>query len=209
MSPVLFSIYLNDFSEFISHAYSGLNDISNMSSILLSNNDIEVCFKLYILLYADDTVLFAESEAALQSVLNALFLYCKSWDLEVNPAKTKITIFANRKNQQAPKFTYNGQELAVDDNIAYLGTMFSYNGRFLNNSQRLFDQGRKAMFAVLNKSRKLLLPADIQLQMFDKMVAPILLDGSEVPGFEKHDILERLCIQYYKIIFKAKNPLQN
>ena len=209
LSPILFSIYLNDLSEFISHAYSGLNDISSMSSILLSNNDLEVYFKLYILLYADDTVLFAESEAELQSALNAMFLYCKSWDLEVNPAKTKITIFANRKNQQAPKFIYNGQELAVDDNFVYLGTMFSYNGRFLKNSQRLFDQARKAMFSVLNKSRKLLLPVDIQLQLFDTLVAPILLYGSEVTGFEKHDILERLCIQYYKIILKAKKSTPN
>ena len=32
----------------------------------------------------------------------------------------------------------------------------------------------------------------------------ILLYGSEVTGFEKHDILEKLCIQFYKIILKAK-----
>ena len=61
--------------------------------ILLSNDDIEVYFKLYILLYADGTVIFAESAEELQAALNAMFLYCKSWDLEVNPSKTKITIF--------------------------------------------------------------------------------------------------------------------
>ena len=77
---MLFSLFLNDLTEFISHAYDGLNDISEMSHILLSNDDIEVYFKLYILLYADDTVIFAESEAELQAALNAMFLYCKSWD---------------------------------------------------------------------------------------------------------------------------------
>ena len=135
-------------------------------------------------------------------------LHSKSWDLKVNPAKTKITIFANRKNHQAPKFMYNGKKLAVGDNVVYLGTMFSCDGRFLKNSQRLFNMARKVMFAVLNKSRKLLLPVDIQLKLFDTMVAPICLHGSEGTGFEKHDILETLCIQYYKIIIKAKNPLQ-
>ena len=45
-----------------------------MSNILLSNNDIEVYFKLYILLFADDTVIFAESEGELQLALNATFL---------------------------------------------------------------------------------------------------------------------------------------
>ena len=82
--------------------------------------------------------------------------------------------------------------------------MFSYNGRFIKNNQRLYDQARKAMFAGLSKSRKLHLPVDIQLQLFDSMVIPILLYGSEVTGFEIHDILERLCIQYYKIVLKVK-----
>ena len=90
-------MFLNDLSEFISHAYSGLNDISEMSKILLSNDEIEVLFKLYILLYADDTVIFAESKEELQAALNAMYLYCKSWDLEVNPTTTKVTIFCKRK----------------------------------------------------------------------------------------------------------------
>ena len=53
---------------------------------------IEVLFKLYVLLYAEDTVIFAESKGELQSALNAMYLYCKSWDLEVNPTKTKVTV---------------------------------------------------------------------------------------------------------------------
>ena len=60
LSPVLFfSPFQNDLTEFISHAYDGLNDISDMSHIFLSNDDIEVYFKLYILLCADDTFTFA------------------------------------------------------------------------------------------------------------------------------------------------------
>ena len=61
VSPVLFSLFLNDLTEFISHAYDGLNGISDVFKILLSNDEIEVYFKLYILLYADDTVILAES----------------------------------------------------------------------------------------------------------------------------------------------------
>ena len=92
LSPI-YSLFLNDLTEFISHAYDGLNAVSGMSKILLSNDEIEVYFKLYILLNADDAVILAESAVELQSALNAMFLYCKSWDLEVNPLKTKITIF--------------------------------------------------------------------------------------------------------------------
>ena len=38
LSPVLFSLFLNDLSEFISHAYNGLNNVSDMAHILLSND---------------------------------------------------------------------------------------------------------------------------------------------------------------------------
>ena len=124
ISPALFSIFLNDLTEFISHAYDGLTNVGDMAKILLSNDDFEVYFKLYILLYADDTVIFAETDRELQAALNAMYLYCKTWDIEVNPAKTKITIFSNRKMQQTPIFTYNGQELEIDDSFVFRYTVF-------------------------------------------------------------------------------------
>ena len=208
LSPILFSIFLNDLTEFISHAYDGLTNVNDMAKNLLSDDDIEVYLRLYILLYADDTVIFAESDQELQAALNAMFLYCKSWDLEVNPSKTKITIFSNRKQNQNFVFMYNGQALEIDK-FVYLGAQFSYNGRFRGHNQRLADQARNSMFAVLRKCRKLYLPVDIQLQLFDSIVVPVLLYASEVSGFESCDILERLCIQFYKIILRAKKTTPN
>ena len=46
-----------------------------------------------MLLYADDTVLLAESAEELQAALNAMFLYCKTWNLSVNPTKTKKKLY--------------------------------------------------------------------------------------------------------------------
>ena len=115
-----------------------------MSKILLSNDEIEVLFKLYVLLYADDTVIFAETKEELQSALNAMYLYCKSWDLEVNPTKTKVTVFCNRKFEHNMTFTYNGQDLDIEDSFVYLGAFFSSNGRFINNNRRLAEQVRKS-----------------------------------------------------------------
>ena len=65
------------------------------------------------------------------------------------------------------------------------GTIFSRKGNFGRNKARLVQQARKAMFYVLRKARKLSLPIDILLQLFDAMVAPILLYGAEVWGYEK------------------------
>ena len=80
---------------------------------------------------------------------------------------------------------------------------------FLKNSKKLYDQARKARHSVLRKSKVQCLPADIQLQLFDSMVAPNLLYRSEVTGFEKSDVLESLYLQFYKIILKAKKSTPN
>ena len=48
------------------------------------------------------------------------------------------------------------------------------------------------MFYVLRKARKLCLPIDVLLQLFDAMVAPILLYGSEVWGYEDCNVIETL-----------------
>ena len=79
--------------------------------------------------------------------------------------------------------------------------MFSYKGRFLKNNQRLFDQAREAMFAILSKFRSsmvILLPYDIQLELFDTLVAPILLYRSEVTG------LKFVKLQYVSSGFRCR-----
>ena len=96
-------------------------------------------------------MIFAEPATELQAALNAMYLYCKPWDLEINQTKTKITIFANRKLQQNPVFTYNGEHLDIDNDFVYLGAQFSYNGRFQRHDQRLVDKASKPLFAVLRK----------------------------------------------------------
>ena len=96
-------------------------------------------------------------------------------------------------------FAYNGQDLNINDGFVDLGALFSSNGRFIKNNQRLGEQAGKAIFSVLSKSCKLRLPIDLQLQFFDSMVVP------KLGGFENSEILERLCTQFYNIILNVKN----
>ena len=208
LSPILFSLFLNDLVEFISHGFDGLTNITEAIHLFCDTDDVEVYFKLYLLLYADDTVILAESQEQLQAALNSMYLYCQTWKLQVNPAKTKVVIFSKRKIKEKPVFTYNGETLAVVDDFVYLGVTFTRNASFVKHKKHLLEQGRKAMFSVLRKTRKLDLPVDMQLQMFDCMVVPILLYGAEIYGYEKSDIIESLFLQFYKIImcFKKCTP---
>jgi hypothetical protein len=62
------------------------------------------------------------------------------------------------------------------------------NGSFCKNKSKLVNQGRKALYSILKKSRKLNLPIDLQIEPFDTMVTPVLLYGCEVWGSEHNDI---------------------
>ena len=52
------------------------------------------------------------------------------------------------------------------------------------------------MFYILRKAGKFSLTIGILLQLFDAMVAPILLYGAEVWGYEKNDIAETLHLEF-------------
>lgn len=56
LSSILFSLFLNDLVEFISKAYNGLSDVCDATHFVLDTNGISIYLRLYLLLYANDTV---------------------------------------------------------------------------------------------------------------------------------------------------------
>ena len=104
LSPLLFAIYLNDFELYLRKIYKGLDTISTCVNNYLSDEDTEVFLRLYCLLYADDTIILAESPEDLQSDLNCVYNYCKDWNLTVNTSKTKVMIFSKGKTRNNPNF---------------------------------------------------------------------------------------------------------
>ena len=146
LSPLLFSLYLNDFQDFLSNAYPGLNTIGSDIHNTLSNNDIELFLELYVLLYADDTLIMAESEEQLQAALNALEEYCTLWQLEVNLDKTKVIIFSRGKVRRHMPFSFAGQPVECVDEYIYLGITFTYNNSFTKVIDKQLTLARKAQF---------------------------------------------------------------
>ena len=79
LSPFLFAIYVNDIEE---------------EFIIKGANGIDVGYlKLFLLLYADDIVIFSDSPEGLQKSLDILFEYYNKWKLTVNIDKSKVMIF--------------------------------------------------------------------------------------------------------------------
>ena len=86
LSPLLFSLYLNDLKKSLTANYAGLHTVCEDAE-KLSDEYVTVFLKLYILLYADDTAILAESPSELQAALDAMHDYCKTWDLSLKISK--------------------------------------------------------------------------------------------------------------------------
>ena len=200
LSPLLFAIYLNDFKKHLASQYDGLEYLHQLSVDTL--NDLTIFLKLYVLLYADDTVLLAESESSLQTALTAAEAYCKEWKLNVNLTKTKIVIFSKGKVTKHQDFTFNGELVEVVGEYLYLGVLFNYNGSFDKAIKHNIDKARRAMFGLLTKAGRLLLTIDIILELFDKTVLPVLLYGCEVWGHKNIQAIEIFYRKFLKMILK-------
>ena len=190
LSPLLFAIYLNDFQQSIGNSYKGLEFLNTIIKNKLPFDGIEIYKELFSLLYADDTIILAETPEELQKALNAVKDYCDTWHLTVNASKTKIVVFSRGKVRRIPEFVYDGGVLEVVYDFVYLGVTFNYNGNFKKAIAKQVTQARKAMYSMLVKAKRLHLSVDTQCHLFDHLVLPILLYGAEVWGYECIDQLE-------------------
>ena len=133
LSPLLFSLFLNDIEE--QFILSGLDGL-----------DVNM-FKMFMLLYADDIVLFANSASELQDGLDLMSDYCKRWKLKINISKTKVMIF--RKGGMLPRnlsFYYDDEPLEIVKKFNYLGIVFTTGGSFAEAQMTLAGQSQKAIF---------------------------------------------------------------
>ena len=197
LSPFLFAMYLNDIEdEFREEGAQGL-DIGLM--------------KLFLLLYADDIIIFSESAEGLQAGFDFLHSYCNRWKLKVNVDKTKVLIFRKGGTiSRTQKFYYNEIEIDIVSSFSYLGIVFTPGGSFSQAQATLAGQAQKAVFKLKSYLYKLAeLTPKHTLELFDKLVSPILNYSSEVWGFCQAKQIERVHLQFCKILLGVKQSTQN
>ena len=78
-SPLLFMLFINDIIQNVNSDFDNIFTIEEL--------------QIFMLLYADDAVVFARSPEVLQSILNDIESYCTTWGLKINTVKTKAMIF--------------------------------------------------------------------------------------------------------------------
>ncbi len=137
--------------------------------------------------------------------------YCKKWKLKVNTAKTKIVIF--RKGGQLSRnlrFYYENNDIEIVKKFTYLGIVFTPGGSFNETQSLLAGQAQKAIFKLNKYLYKF---TDItplhRIQLFDKLINPILNYGAEICGFYHANQIERVHLQFSKRLLGVKKSTQN
>ena len=198
LSPVLFALFLNDLESYLS------DNNCNGVNFEFQYDDITLYLKLFVLLYADDTVVFGTDENEFQKNLVTFFEYSQLWHLKVNyDNKTKILIFGTRRDLQY-EFNLGGHTIEICTDFEYLGVIFSKNRHFHLARKHNVDQARKAMHVLLKRIRNLNIPIDLQLYLFDHMILPIALYGCEIWGFENCQIIENMHNDFLRHIVGLK-----
>ena len=181
MSPLLFATFINDLENCL--------NTEQCNGINIDDSILTDFLKILILLYADDTVIFAENINDMQMSSNVFHDYCIRWKLTVNMTKTKVVVFGS-KGRRHPIFYLFDNILEVTDCYKYLGLCFSKNCTYSLTKKCIKEQATKAMFLLKSRISNLNLPIDCQLKPFDQTILPILLYGCEIWGLENCSIIE-------------------
>ena len=196
-----FQYFLNR-KLFLEPTHDGIKIVNTLSVENLDQELLVFC-KLYILLYADDTVLLAESQEDLQQLINLLERYCSMWKLNINVSKSKITVFSRGKIRKIPTFFWQKKNLKWLVNINTWALYLTIMENLRRLQLQLVVKCNRAMFLLLRKCRQLQLPVDIQLELFAILVKPILLYGCEFWATESADIIEKIHLRFCKYVLQV------
>ena len=129
----------------------------------------------------------------------------------VNNEKSKIMIFRKgRRLSQSVKFYFGDILLGVVNKFSYLGIPFTSGGSFVDATNTLSGQSMKAIF----KLNKLIynfpgISVEHRLNLFDKLILPIINCGAEIWGFHTGDCIEKVHLQFCKPLLSVKRSSKN
>ncbi|MEW8545054.1 MAG: reverse transcriptase family protein [Candidatus Thiodiazotropha sp.] len=190
LSAILFVFFINDLIENV-----GLHDNRYSFSI----QDVN----LFMLLYADDVVLFSKSPDALQRMLDKLHSYSTSWDLTVNTEKTKIMIFENGR-KTLKTFHFGDIVLDVVDSFKYLGITFYKNGNWNRSQKYIAEHGSYALHNLYRILANISLNIPEKFKLFDSLVGSVLSYASEIWGYHQGIDIERIHTRFCRSVLGVK-----
>ena len=133
-----------------------------------------LCPEISLLRFADDTMLMAESEEELKSLLMKVKEESEKVDLKLNIQKTKI-----KASGPITSWEIDGETVETVSDFIVLGSKITADGDCSNQIKRCLLLGRKVMTNLdsIFKSRDITLPTKVCL--VKTMVIPVVMYGCD------------------------------
>ena len=99
------------------------------------------------------------------------------------------------------KWWFGGTPIDVVNHYKYLGTVFTPKLVWTQCHRTLAAQARKGLYLLRKYNYTCnMLPIDVQFELFDSMISPILLYGSEIWGINEAHNIEKVHIGFCKYV---------
>ena len=171
LSPTLFGLYIDAVEDFV------CANVHNGGTVQVGGTAVP------LLLYADDIVFLASSQAELQQLLDIFSDFCEAAELTVNLDKTEVLVFSRSRVGVKASIYYRTQLIPQNTKYKYLGIIFTATHGAKLGGEVLLGAARRALFALEKQIRVDNITNPLTaFHLFDALVAPILLYGSEIWG---------------------------
>ena len=134
-----------------------------------------------VLMYADDLVFLAQTEARLQRGINALHSFCIGNNLTVTTGKSKLVYVSKRKLTKLPVKVYDMQPPQWVNSFKYLGVTFSRSNNLTTGLKATCQQTSKSQTIIgMHVLKHPHVSLNHIFELFDSLIKPILTYGCAV-----------------------------
>lgn len=189
-SPLLAMMFMNDIVNCINDDIEGIISIDGI--------------KLFILLYADDQVIFSSSASSLQYMLDDIQTYCNLWCLKINTKKSKVMIFERGNSHTYYPFKLYNEEIEIVSEFKYLGVYLFKNASWYRTQKYISDHGHSRLHKLICMFNDTELPMSQRCKLFDSLITPILNYGSEIWGFHEGKDIENVHVKFCRYMLNVR-----
>ncbi len=190
-SPLLFNIYINDIlDKIIPVEVQGINN------------------GLSGLMFADDTVILAESYSDISEKLNSINEWMIDNAMEVNPSKCGIMEIKLSPDQiPIEPLYFNGEVIPKVDKYVYLGIEFNDTLDIDLMSKYRLGKGKDTLYGLTATLRNIRVPLEYRVMLIKSILIPTIHYGSEIFGMNERRVnsLKRILDNGIKCIIKKSN----
>ena len=196
LSTILFALFTNDIVTSISQELT-----------------LEERAKRFMLLFADDMILFTSDPNKMARMIIGLEKYTSNWGMKVNIQKTKLILFRKAKlnvTRLLVDFKFKDQLIEYVDHYKYLGLFFHFTGSWNMQITEAKTKGQRACYLLREKLKNTAsLPVKEVISLYKTCVQSALLFGSEIWGSVPIDTVETVQNNFSKYILGVRQSTPN